>query len=45
VPRAPQQPLEPEETPCEGSGRDPPPETEHAATAEWPEHCKACVEA
>jgi hypothetical protein len=39
-----QQPGEPEEIPCEGSSRDPP-ETERAATAEWPECLKICVEA
>jgi hypothetical protein len=44
VPKASQQLGEPEEIPCDGSGRD------HswrlrAATAEWPERLKACVEA
>jgi len=39
-----QQPGEPEEIPCEGSGRDPL-ETECAATAQWLEHLKACVKA
>ena len=44
IPRASQQPGEPEEIPCEGSDTDPP-ETERAVTAEWPEGLKACVEA
>jgi hypothetical protein len=44
VPKASQQPREPEEIPCEGSVRDPL-ETEGAAMAEWPEGLKAWVEA
>jgi len=44
VPKASQQPGQPEEVPCEDSGRDPL-ETDRAVTAEWPEHLRAFVEA
>jgi len=44
MPKASQQPGEPEEIPWEGSGRDPL-EMERASTAEWPGCLKACVEA
>ena len=43
--KASQQPGDPEEIPCEGSGRDPLGDGVFAATAEWPERLKACVEA
>jgi len=39
------QPGEPEDMPCEGSGRGPTGDVECAATAEWLEHLKVCVEA
>jgi hypothetical protein len=44
MPKASQQPGEPQEIPCEGSGRDLSLETESAATAEWPEGLKACIQ-
>jgi len=44
VPKVSQQPGESEEIPCEGRSRDPL-ETERAATAEWLERFKACIQA
>ena len=44
LPKASQQPGQPEEIPLESSGRDPSGAV-RAAIAEWPDGLKACVEA
>jgi hypothetical protein len=42
MPKASQQPGEPEEIPCEDSGRDPPGDGA-CSESRWPEHLKACM--